>query len=53
MVLGFGLIVMGIAGTALSNEIVAAVIAVLALGSVGAMYAYSYLLWRKSQQTVR
>ena len=53
MVLGFGLIVMGIAGTALSNEIVAAVIAVLVLGSVGAMYAYSYLLWRKSQQTVR
>ena len=53
MVLGFGLIVMGVVGTALSNEIVAAVVAVLALGSVGAMYVYSYLLWRKSQQTVR
>ena len=53
MVLGFGLIVMGVAGTALSNEIVAAIIAVLALGSVGAVYVYSYLLWRKSQQAVR
>lgn len=53
MVLGIGLIVMGVAGGALSSEIVAAAIAVLAFGSVGAVYAYSYLLWRKSQQAVR
>ena len=38
MVLGVGLIVMGIAGSALSSEVVAAVIAVLALVLVGAMY---------------
>ena len=48
MVLGVGLIVMGVAGTALSSEVVAVAIAVLALGSVGAMYLYSYLLWRKN-----
>lgn len=53
MVLGIGLIVMGVAGSALSSEVVAAVIAVLALGSVGAVYVYSYLLWRKSQRAVR
>lgn len=49
MVLGLGLIVMGVAGSALSSEIVAAVIAALAFGSAGAAYVYSYLLWRKSQ----
>lgn len=53
MVLGIGLIVMGVAGSALSSEVVAAAIAVLAFGSVGAVYVYSYLLWRKSQQAVR
>ena len=47
MVLGVGLIVMGVAGTALSSEVVAVAITVLALGLVGAMYLYSYLLWRK------
>ena len=44
MVLGIGLIVMGVAGSVLSSEVVAAVIAVLAFGSVGAVYVYSYLL---------
>lgn len=53
MVLGFGLIVMGVAGSVLSSEVVAAVIAVLAFGSVGAVYVYSYLLWRKSQRAAR
>lgn len=53
MVLGVGLIVMGAAGGALSSEVTAAVIAVLAFGSAGAAYVYSYLLWRKSRQTVR
>ena len=53
MVLGVGLIVMGVAGGALSSEVTAAVIAVLALGSAGAAYVYSYLLWRKSRQAVR
>ncbi len=48
MVLGVGLIVMGVAGTALSSEVVAVAITVLALGLVGAMYLYSYLLWRKN-----
>ena len=48
MVLGIGLIVMGVAGTALSSEVVAVAITVLALGLVGAMYLYSYLLWRKN-----
>ena len=48
MVLGVGLIVMGIAGSALSSEVVAVAITVLALGLVGAMYLYSYLLWRKN-----
>ena len=48
MVLGVGLIVMGVAGTALSSEAVAVAITVLALGLVGAMYLYSYLLWRKN-----
>ena len=38
---------MGVAGTALSSEVVAVAITVLALGLVGAMYLYSYLLWRK------
>ena len=32
---------------------VAAVIAVLAFGSVGAVYVYSYLMWRKSQRAAR
>ena len=53
MVLGVGLIVMGVAGAVLSSEVVAAVIAVLAFGSVGAVYVYSYLLWRKSQRAAR
>lgn len=53
MVLGVGLIVMGVAGSVLSSEVVAAVIAALAFGSAGAAYAYSYLLWRKSQRAVR
>lgn len=53
MVLGVGLIVMGVAGSVLSSEVVAAVIAVLAFGSVGAVYVYSYLLWRKSQRAAR
>ena len=53
MVLGVGLIAMGVAGSVLSSEVVAAVIAVLAFGSVGAVYVYSYLLWRKSQRAVR
>lgn len=53
MVLGIGLIVMGVAGSVLSSEVVAAVIAVLAFGSVGAVYVYSYLLWRKSQRAAR
>lgn len=53
MVLGAGLIVMGVAGAVLSSEITAAVIAVLAFGSAGAAYVYSYLLWRKSQRAVR
>ena len=53
MVLGIGLIVMGVAGSVLSSEVVAAVIAVLAFGSVGAVYLYSYLLWRKSQRAAR
>lgn len=53
MVLGVGLIVMGVAGGALSSEVTAAVIAVLAFGSAGASYVYSYLLWRKSQRAVR
>ena len=53
MVLGIGLIVMGVAGAVLSSEVVAAVIAVLAFGSVGAVYVYSYLLWRKSQRAAR
>lgn len=53
MVLGVGLIAMGVAGAVLSSEVVAAVIAVLAFGSVGAVYVYSYLLWRKSQRAVR
>ena len=53
MVLGVGLIVMGVAGSVLSSEVVAAVIAVLALGSAGAAYVYSYLLWRKSQRAAR
>ena len=53
MVLGVGLIVMGVAGSVLSSEVVAAVIAVLAFGSVGAIYVYSYLLWRKSQRAAR
>ena len=53
MVLGIGLIVMGVAGAVLSSEVVAAVIAVLAFGSAGAAYVYSYLLWRKSQRAVR
>ena len=48
MVLGIGLIVMGVAGSALSSEVVAVAITVLALGLVGAMYLYSYLLWRKN-----
>ncbi len=48
MVLGVGLIVMGVAGSALSSEVVAVAITVLALGLVGAMYLYSYLLWRKN-----
>ena len=48
-----GLIVMGVAGSVLSSEVVAAVIAVLAFGSVGAVYVYSYLLWRKSQRAAR
>ena len=37
----------------LSSEVVAAVIAVLAFGSAGAAYVYSYLLWRKSQRAAR
>ena len=53
MVLGVGLIVMGVAGSVLSSEVVAAVIAVLTFGSAGAAYVYSYLLWRKSQRAVR
>lgn len=53
MVLGVGLIVMSVAGSVLSSEVVAAVIAVLAFGSVGAVYVYSYLLWRKSQRAAR
>lgn len=53
MVLGVGLIVMGVAGSVLSSEVVAAVIAVLALGSAGAAYVYSYLLWCKSQRAAR
>lgn len=53
MVLGVGLIVMGVAGSVLSSEVVATVIAVLAFGSAGAAYGYSYLLWRKSQRAVR
>ena len=53
MVLGFGLIVMGVAGSVLSSEVTAAIIAILAFGAAGAAYAYSYLLWRKSQQAVR
>lgn len=53
MVLGIGLIVMGVAGSVLSSEVVATVIAVLAFGSVGAVYVYSYLLWRKSQRAAR
>ena len=53
MVLGIGLIVMGVAGSVLSSEVVAAVIAVLAFGSVGAVYVYSYLLWHKSQRAAR
>ena len=53
MELGIGLIVMGVAGSVLSSEVVAAVIAVLAFGSVGAVYVYSYLLWRKSQRAAR
>lgn len=53
MVLGIGLIVMGVAGSVLSSEVVAAVIAALAFGSVGAVYVYSYLLWRKSQRAAR
>ena len=53
MVLGVGLIVTGVAGSVLSSEVVAAVIAVLAFGSAGAAYVYSYLLWRKSQGAVR
>lgn len=53
MVLGVGLIVMGVAGSVLSSEVVAAVIAALAFGSAGAAYVYSYLLWRKSQRTAR
>ena len=53
MVLGIGLIVMGVAGSVLSSEVVAAVIAALAFGSVGAVYAHSYLLWRKSQRAAR
>ena len=53
MVLGVGLIAMGVAGSVLSSEVVAAVIAVLAFGSVGAVYVYSYLLWRKSQRAAR
>ena len=36
MVLGVGLIVMGVAGSVLSSEVVAAVIAVLTFGSAGA-----------------
>ena len=53
MVLGVGLIVMGVAGSVLSSEVVATVIAVLAFGSAGAAYGYSDLLWRKSQRAVR
>ena len=53
MVLGAGLIVMGVAGSVLSSEVTAAIIAILAFGAAGAAYIYSYLLWRKSQQTVR
>ena len=53
MVLGVGLIVVGVVGSSLSSEVVAAAIAALAFGSVGAVYVYSYLLWRKSQQAVR
>lgn len=53
MVLGACLIVMGMAGSALSSEVVAAVIAVLAVGLVGVIYVYSYLLWHKSQRAVR
>ena len=53
MVLGVGLIVMGVAGSVLSSEVVAAMIAVLAFGSVGVVYVYSYLLWRKSQRAAR
>ena len=33
--------------------VVCVVFAVLAFGSVGAVYVYSYLLWRKSQRAVR
>ena len=33
-----------------SSEVVAAVIAVLAFGSVGAAYVYSYLLWRNRSE---
>ena len=53
MVLGAGLIVMGVAGSTLSSEVVATVIAVLAVGLAGVIYVYSYLLWRKSQGPVR
>lgn len=53
MVLGIGLIVMGVAGSVLSSEVTAAIIAILAFGSAGAAYVYSYLLWRKSQRAVR
>ena len=53
MVLGIGFIVMGVAGSVLSSEVTAAIIAILAFGAAGAAYVYSYLLWRKSQQTVR
>lgn len=51
MVVGVSLIVLGFLGGILPETWILAVIMVLAIGSVAAMYVYSYLIWRKSHNS--
>lgn len=51
MVVGVSLIMLGFLGGILPETWILAVIMVLAIGSVAAMYVYSYLIWRKSHNS--
>lgn len=51
MVVGVSLIVLGFLGGILPETWILAVIMVLAIGSVAAMYVYSYLIWHKSHNS--